>query len=88
MSGRFFLISPFMSWSFESQLCILEVERGATDMDMKKNRRISETPPKREGTYPGAGRGDFYGSGTDDLPLGKRREYAGFKPVDPDCRIL
>lgn len=36
MSDIFFLISPFMSWPFGSQLCILEAEKGATDMDMKK----------------------------------------------------
>ena len=36
MSGRFFLISPFMSWFFWMQLCILKAEEEVKAMDMKK----------------------------------------------------
>lgn len=36
VSGRFFLISPFMSWFYGEQFCILKTEEEVTGMDMKK----------------------------------------------------
>lgn len=36
MSGRFFLISPFMSWFFLIRRCILKAEEKVKAMDMKK----------------------------------------------------
>ena len=57
-------------------------------MDMKKIGGFLKLLRKERGLTQEQAGEIFMVAGRTISRWGKRREYAGFKPVDPDCRIL